>query len=42
MLKHFIVNVVKRNIEEITHLNNVVLKMQEENERLHKLLNEIK
>jgi hypothetical protein len=28
--------------EEITHLKNVVLKMQEENERLQKLLNELK
>jgi hypothetical protein len=30
------------SLEEITHLKNVVLKMQEENERLHKLLNELK
>jgi hypothetical protein len=28
--------------EEITHLKNVVLKMQEENEHLQKLLNELK
>ena len=28
--------------EEITHLENVLLKMQEENERLQKVLNELK
>jgi hypothetical protein len=28
--------------EEIAHLENVLLKMQEENERLQKLLNELK
>ena len=28
--------------EEITHLKNIVLKISEENERLHKLLNELK
>lgn len=30
------------SLEEITHLKNTVLKMQEENEHLQKLLNEIK
>lgn len=30
------------SLEEITHLKNIVLKISEENERLHKLLNELK
>lgn len=32
----------KCSLEEITQLKNTVLKMQEENERLQKLLNELK
>ncbi len=30
------------SLEEIIHLKNIVLKISEENERLHKLLNELK
>jgi hypothetical protein len=37
------INLLKHcSSEEITHLKNVVLKISEENERLHKLLNELK